>query len=75
MRARARDPSRRDLAAVRHEPSETSLVFVVDVRDTFLAELARPSRSELFFFLDLSHRYSSYGYYKYYYHYYQSKKD
>jgi tyrosine-protein kinase Etk/Wzc len=25
--------------------------------------------------IDLSHRYSSYGYYKYYYHYYQSKKD
>lgn len=25
--------------------------------------------------IDLSHRYSSYGYYKYYYHYYRSKKD
>ncbi|MDD5675388.1 MAG: polysaccharide biosynthesis tyrosine autokinase [Chitinivibrionales bacterium] len=25
--------------------------------------------------IDLSHRYSSYGYYKYYYHYYKSKKD
>ena len=25
--------------------------------------------------INLSHRYSSYGYYKYYYHYYKSKKD
>ena len=25
--------------------------------------------------IDLTHRYSSYGYYKYYYHYYKSKKD
>ena len=25
--------------------------------------------------IDLSHRYSSYGYYKYYYHYYKSKSD
>jgi Mrp family chromosome partitioning ATPase len=25
--------------------------------------------------IDLTHRYSTYGYYKYYYHYYKSKKD